>query len=154
MRKFKPVIFVLATLLTACGSPPLSKELQLKTDLEQMEALAESKKTSELMAYFDEDFRPDGGWTQKDIKRMLHFRFLKHKTVHITQVIKDTEWLSDDEVRVEVAAALGGTPITDITSISEARAQLMKFDVVLKRHDDHFKIKSVKWEHAYPTDFL
>ncbi len=153
--KFQNILILsLFLLLLGCGQAPLSKEQQLRQDLAQMEVLAEGKKTSELMAYFDESFRPDNGWSQKDIQRMLHFRFMKHKSVHITQVLKETEWLSDNEVRVEVAAALGGTPISDISAISEARAQLMKFDVVLQRHDDHFKIKSVKWQHAYPTDFL
>lgn len=148
------LIVTLSLVLLACGQAPLSKEQQLHQDLAQMEALAEAKKTSDLMDYFDESFQPENGWSLKDIQRMLHFRFMKHKTVHITQVVKETEWLSDNEVKVAIAAALGGTPISDITAISEARAQLMKFDVVLERYDDHFKIKSVKWQHAYPTDFL
>ncbi len=150
--KFLPLFALIV--VTACGNAPLSKEKQLKEDLTQMELLAESKKTSELMDYFDENFRPENGMSKKDIQRLLHFRFMKHKTVHITQVLKETQWLSDNEVKIEVVAALGGTPLTDLTTLSEARAQLLKFNVVLKRHDVHFKIKSAQWQHAYPTDFL
>ena len=145
---------VLIVLLAGCGSEPLSKEVQLQKDLDQMEVLAEAKKTSELMSYFHESFKPEGGWNKKDIQRMLHFRFLKHKTVHVTKVVKDIEWQSDDEVKVTVVAALAGSPIADLAKLTEARAQLMKFDVVLKREDAHFMVRSVQWAHAYPTDFL
>ncbi len=152
LRQILILCFVMT--LSACGGEPKSKALQLQADLDQMEALAEAKKTSDLMAFFHDGFKPDGGWSKKDIQRMLHFRFLKHKTVHISKVVKDIQWRSDNEVSVQVVAALAGSPITDLTTLTEARAQLMKFDVILVRADDHFLIRSVQWAHAYPTDFL
>ena len=148
------LFITVVVLLMRCGGEPMSKEIQLKTDLNQMESLAEAKKTSELMDYFHVSFKPEGGWNKQDIQRMLHFRFLKHKTVHISKVVKDIQWRSDNEVSVTVVAALGGSPMTDLTKLTEARAQLMKFEVVLTREDEHFMIRSVQWSHAFPTDFL
>lgn len=151
-KQFFIMIWVL--LLVACGGEPLNKEKQLTADLDQMEALAEAKKTSDLMDYFHDSFKPEGGWNKKDIQRMLHFRFMKHKTVHITKVVKDIDWRSDNEVHLVVVAAMAGSPIGDLTQLTGARAQLMKFEVLLVREDGQFLVRSVKWEHAYPTDFL
>lgn len=154
MTLHQKLILCIVMVIPACGGEPKSKALQLQADLDQMEVLAEAKKTSDLMNFFHDNFKPDGGWSKKDIQRMLHFRFLKHKTVHISKVVKDIQWRSDNEVSAQVVAALAGSPITDLTTLTEARAQLMKFDVLLIREDEHFLIRSVKWSHAYPTDFL
>ncbi|WP_154222632.1 hypothetical protein [Marinicella rhabdoformis] len=147
-------IVYMTLLLVSCGGEPLSKEKQLQADLDQMELLAEEKNTSDLMDYLDDRFKHEGGWNKKDIQRMLHFRFMKHKTVHITKVVKDIDWRSDNEVHLVVVAALAGSPIGDLTQLTGARAQLMKFEVLLVRNEGRFLVRSVKWAHAYPTDFI
>lgn len=141
-------------LLFACSAEPLPKEQQLNADITQLENLVKEKDTGGILDYLHPQFKTANGWSRIDLKRMLHIRFLRHKNIHLFYQVKNINWQNDDQVQVEIVAAMAGTDISSLTQIANSRADLVKFTADFKKHDGHYKIVNISWQPAYPNDFL
>ena len=141
-------------LISCSGEREASKEQVLSHSINQLEASFEARKLSDIVEYISEDYSDERGRNIKDIKRTIQLQLMRHKTLHVFTSIGDVQWKDDQNVTVQIAAAMGGKPMESASILTSVRADMVNFTVDFILEDEVYKVKSAIWRWARPSDFL
>ena len=141
--------------MTACGSRPRDPEAEVEAFITQVEKLTEARELGELKDLIDARYHDGHGFDKRRVVSILQIQFLKRQGIHVFSRILDLE--VDDpgkNATVELLSALAGRPLTGISGLKDARADLMRFRIKLIHDGDDWLIKRVDWSRARMSDFL
>ena len=141
--------------LSACSdNEELNKEQLLRQAIEQLELRFEQRKLGLIIEYISDNYQDERGRGLKDIKRAIQMQLMRHKSLYVFSTIKSIEWSDDENARVQLAAAMAGKPIENVSLLKSIRADMINFTLDFSLEEDKFKVKSATWKWAVPTDFL
>jgi hypothetical protein len=148
------VLFCLLNLLSCSSENAASKEQVLSQSISELEKRFEARNLSDIVEYVSENYQDEQGRTIRDIKRTIQVQLMRHKTLYVFTSIGDFTWHDDQNVTVQIAAAMAGKPIESASLLSSIRADMINFEVDFILEDEIYKVKSAVWRWANPSDFL
>ena len=132
---------VLATLGLATGCSRTPPEQALRETIAAMEAAAEARDSSALVANFAEDFAGPEGMDRDQFRRYLALIWLRNQDVGVTLGPLAVELVGQDRARVDfTAAARGGA------GLLPERAEVYQVSTGWRLEGDDWKLISVDWE--------
>ena len=151
------IICLLIVNLFACSNDEKKTKHQLlKQSINTLEQRFEDRKLNSIMEYVSKNYQDESGRKFKDIKRVVHLQLLRHKSLYIFSSINEVEWVEEGSIRVnvEIATAMAGKPIENVSLLRSLRADMIRFTVLFVLEDDVYKVESASWEWADPSDFI
>jgi len=149
------ILYLFFANLCSCSSgEKLTKQQLLKKSISELELRFEERKLGRILEYISENYQDESGRGLKDIKRAIHLQLLRHKSLYIFSTITDIEWLDESSASVQIATAMAGKPIKNVSLLESVRADMIKFVVLFVLEDNIYKVESASWEWADPSDFL
>ncbi|MCF6318382.1 MAG: hypothetical protein L3J83_03745 [Proteobacteria bacterium] len=148
------ILFFILTLVSCSSEQQLSKEQILLQSIAELEDRFEQRKLGKIVEYVSENYGDEQGRTIRDIKRAIQMQLMRHKSLYVFSTIKDIKWNGDENVQVEIAAAMGGKPMESASILTSIRADMIQFKVDFVLEDEVFKVKAATWTRANPSDFL
>ncbi|MFK8011789.1 MAG: hypothetical protein AB8B80_07100 [Marinicellaceae bacterium] len=148
------IIIFIVNLLSCSSDRPLSKEQVLSQSIDAIETRFESRNLSDIVEYVSESYQDERGRTIRDIKRTIQIQIMRHKSLYVLKSIGDVEWHDNENVSVQIAAAMAGKPIESVNLLKSIRADMINFNVDFVLEEDKFKVKSASWRWAKPQDFF
>jgi len=153
---FKLIMFFacVINLMSCSNDKPLSKEQILFQSINEIETRVESRHLSDIVEYISDNYQDHQGRTIRDIKRIIQIQIMRHKSLYVFTSYGEVNWHDDQNVTVQIAAAMGGKPIESVSVLTSIRADMINFTVDFILEDEIYKVKSAQWRWAKPSDFL
>lgn len=152
----KIIVFlcIIINLMSCSNDQAPTKEQILSQSINELESRFEARKLGDIVEYISEDYHDEHGRKLRDIKRAIQIQIMRHKTLYVFTSIGDVEWKNDQNVTVQIAAAMGGKPMQSASILTSVRADMVNFNVEFVLEEEIFKVKSATWKWARPHDFL
>ncbi len=156
MKNFTiPLILFLSLILCGCSNDePLTKRQRLLQSVAEIEKGFEDRVLGDVLKYISQAYHDQSNREFEDIKKVIHIQMLRHKSLHVFSNVKDIQWTDDKHATVEIVAAMGAKPIESVNILTSIKADMAKFTVDFVLENDIYKVKSVQWSWAEPSDFL
>ena len=148
------LFFFIISLMACSNEQAQTKEQVLSQSVNALETRFETRKLGDIIEYISEDYHDEQGRKLKDMKRIIQIQIMRHKTLYVFTSIGDVQWMDDQNVTIQIAAAMGGKPMESASILSSIRADMVNFSVDFVLEDEVFKVKSASWKWARPNDFL
>ena len=148
------LLFFIINLMACSSEQAQTKEQILSQSVSALETRFESRKLGDIVEFISANYHDEQGRKQKDIKRIIQIQIMRHKTLYVFTSIGDVQWTDDQNVTIQIAAAMGGKPMESASILSSVRADMINFIVDFVLEDEVFKVKSASWKWARPGDFL
>ena len=82
---------------------------------------------------------------------MVRGLFFRHKNIDLFRKIKDIRITGTNSASVEVFVAMAGRQMSDITSLTNFRASVYRFDLELVK-DSEWQVLEARWSRASAKD--
>jgi hypothetical protein len=140
----RAALFIIASLLSACGSGD-SPEAQVRRTIDTLETAAEARDVGDVMQVVSSDFRDAYGHGPEDIGRNLRGYFIANQSVHLLTRIGKIDFPASDEARLQMTVGMVGRE-ADAAAAWDLAADLYDFDVTLRREDGQWKVTYAEWQ--------
>ena len=144
---------LLLVAIGGCGERA-SPEQQIRALIEKAEQAAESRSSLDLMALVAADYLDADGRDHRQLSELLAIYLYRHRTIHLLVQVQRVELSGDRQARVVVYAAIAGSPIAGISRLRELHADLLRFDLGLRRQQEAWLVEHAAWRPANWQDFM
>jgi ketosteroid isomerase-like protein len=114
----------------AC-SDPQSPEAEVRAVIDALQAAAETRDASDVMAFVAADFRSAEGQGFDDLQRSLRGYFLAHQSIHLLTRIEALEFPVAGEAHVRLSVGMAGRPLE--AGAWELATDIEELQLVLRR---------------------
>ncbi|GMR06399.1 MAG: hypothetical protein BMS9Abin25_0992 [Gammaproteobacteria bacterium] len=155
---YKRFIILLASssifILSSCSQDTNSPEEQIRNLVSAMEAAVEQRSLDSVKELVDSEYNDEWNGSRRAALRALMFYFQGHQSIYLLTRISDIK-LNDDATAASVVVYVGmaGDPVEKSESLIDLKADLYRFDIMLKKDDDEWLVSSAKWERARAESF-
>lgn len=146
---------VIALLLaSACASEPESPEDAVRATLAAIESAAGERDAGGIGEHVSEAYADVRGNDKKAVLALATLHLMRNQAVYTLSRVASLELVAPDRAEARVHAALAGQPIPDPAALLTLRADLYRFDVVLREEEPGvWRVSSATWRPATLADF-
>jgi len=148
------LIVLFLTVLSCSTEQKLTKEQLLRQSIKELEIRFEERKLGQIVEYVSVSYQDEQGRDLKDIKQVIQLQLMRHKSLYVFSSINEINWIDDSNADVQITTAMAGKPIKSASILTSIRADMVKFDVRFVLEGEIYKVQSVIWSWAEPSDFL
>lgn len=148
-----PSMIAALVLAIACGRTEETPEDQVRRVLAALEAAAEARDVGALKDQLSESYKDAQGNDRRTALGLATGHFMRNRSVYVFSRVSAVEVTEPGYARAEALVALAGTPIKDLGSLPEVRADLYRFDLRLRDEKGAWRVISAAWQPATLSDF-
>jgi ribosome-binding factor A len=141
-------------LATACAPPPESPEAQVRTLFGKAREAAEQKDLATLRRAVSDRYTDAHGNDRRAVEGILRLQFLRHESIHLFTRVSTVVFPEPDRAEATVYVAMAGRPIAEAEALTRLKADLYRFDFVLAKEGEDWKVIHADWRPAELGDFL
>ncbi len=145
--------FWLLLSLVGCADPKSAEE-QIRQMVAQGEAAVEAGSLTEVGSLISEDYRDEAGRTRRALEQLVAAYLLRHRSIHLLIQIHQIELEASDDARMTLYVAMAGRPLAEAGQLLTVRADLLRFDLELRREEGQWRVTTSRWRRASREDFL
>jgi hypothetical protein len=150
MRK----LVIAAILVLACSAEPPSPEDAVRETLAAIESAAGERDAGAIGEHVSEAYRDARGNDKRAVLALATLHLMRNQAVYTLSRVASLELVTPDRAEARVYAALAGQPIPDPAALLTLRADLYRFDVVLREEQPGvWRVDSASWRPATLADF-
>jgi hypothetical protein len=112
--------------------------------IEQVELAAEARDTGELMEHISAEYRDAYGQGRDELSRYVRGYFVANQSIHLLTRVQQLDFTTDDEARAIVQVGMAARE-AEANGDWNLAADVVEFDVVLRRDDDGWKVTRAEW---------
>ena len=151
---FHAILFILILLCCFSCSNDQTPGSIVKSYVDSIEEAAESRNARKVRSLIAKNYRDENKRTEKDISMVVSSYLLRNKSIHILKKISEVEQRSANSISAVILAAISGTQISDVSSLTGMNADIYWFEIVIVDEDGTWKLASASWRQALVSDFL
>lgn len=145
---------LLATVVAlACQRDEPTAHDRVLATLAGAEKAAEAGDAGLLKSRISESYRDASGRDKQAVAAIVGLQLLQQRSVHLLTRVVSLEIGPPAEARAEVLVAMAGSPIDGPELLAGVRADLYRFDLVLRDEDGVWGVVSAAWRPAALDDF-
>jgi len=124
----------------------MDAEQQIGRTISEFESAVEAGSVKQAADWLDSAYSDKRHQTKRAATATLFAYMRRHRNIHLFSVIQQIE-LDDAglSAKVVVQLALSGVPVNSKKTLYSIKADLYRFDLVLKHTDDQWLIHSARW---------
>ncbi len=156
-KKLRTATFALlvSILFAGCGSGEEdSPEAQLARFVAAGKEAAEARSLERIGELISVDYRDEAGRDKRMLLRLTTVYFLRNKNIYLLTRIRNINLPDENAARLTVFVAMAGTPVVDSQALLNIRADLFRFDFMVKKEDGDWQLEGAAWRPARKEDFL
>jgi len=155
INKNKIVILYISIIffLSSCAEKTLLPEEEIKAYISAAKQSAESRSHNDLADLISEHYQDQKSLNKKKIASLARAYFFRHKNIHLFTKLDSINFQKDKEAFVVVYVAMAGTAITDVNMLSNLRARIYRFELLLIKNNE-WLLQQARWSPAKLTDIL
>ena len=139
--------------IAGCADPE-SPEQQIRQMVEQGEAAVEEGAYSEIKSLISESYLDKAGRNRRALAQLVAGYMLRHGSIHLLTQIDRIEIQGPEDALLSLYVAMAARPLQEAGQLLSVRADLLRFDLVLRREDGQWRVISGQWRRASREDFL
>jgi hypothetical protein len=146
IRKALIVFFLaIALLLWLFLDSESSAEDQLRQYIENGVTAAENRSAADLADLIHDNYLDPRGNNKNQLTQLLRLYFFRNKNIYLFTKLGEINFLSDNRAQVNLHVAMAATAISDITALSNLRAQIYEFELQLIKQEE-WLLREAKWK--------
>lgn len=162
IRKFSPhhntgfcilCSFLFCCTLLSCSENTVTPEDEIRQYIEAGKIAAEKRSHNDLSDLIDENYRDHKGLNKNQITKMARAYFFTHKNIHLYTQIESIELQDKNRAFVILNAAMAGSRISNISSLTKIGARVYKFELQLIK-DNEWLLQQATWKRINLKDLL
>ena len=114
----------------------------------------ESRDALAVRKFISEHYMDDGRRDRRALVALTMGYFLRHKNIHLFTQISEIKFPVPDKARVQLYAAMTGSPATGAQPLLDIRADLYQFDLMLRKESGEWLLQKARWQRTSIDDFL
>jgi len=149
MRQFnlKTFLFVITQLLLISSCSQAPAELQIRSQMENMQQAITDKSLSRFMSYFTKNFKGNKTLTRNDLRRLIFFQFQRNRNIETYKWQADIN-IENDIAEVEIYVVVSGSNKT-----LPERGRVYTITSIWEKRDDSWLINSAKWTDTISNNY-
>lgn len=158
MRKNNPLYSpthwtgIVITLLMFGCSEPTPPEQQVREYVEHVVSAVENRKPGQFKDLIDDTYQDSRGHDKTALSRVALAYLLGNNNINIFTQIEAIHFPTPEQADVRLYAGMTATPVHDLGSFLNLRAELFEFELRLIRRDDEWLLNSARWKRVYEQD--
>jgi len=152
-RALATLALLAAALGVACQRDAPTAQEQVLATFTRAEEAAESGEVGLVGSQISEAYRDPAGNDKQAIEGLLALHVLRQRRLHLLTRVVSLEIATPDEARAEVLVAMAAAPVDDPGLLTGVRADLYRFELVLRDEDGAWRVVSAQWRPAALDDF-
>jgi hypothetical protein len=153
MYKLSALSFVLiiTLLINACSTAPLTREDEIALTIDSAVEAVENRSASDFSEFIDPNYLDAKGLKKSSLIKMVRLYFFRNKKIFLLTKLKEIEFLTENKALVTLHVAMAGSHISGIIALTNLRASVHRFDLVLVKHEN-WLLRSASWRSASIVD--
>lgn len=139
-------------LALSCGGDVEAPEARVREALAALEAAVEARDVAAIRERISDAYRDAEGRDERALAGLATFHFMRNQAVYALVRVHAIEFPAPDRARVEAVVALAGTPIDDVESLLDVRADLHRMTAELVDEDGSWRVVAAAWRPAALAD--
>ena len=139
--------------IAGCADPE-SPEQQIRQMVDQGEAAVEEGAHSEIKSLISDSYLDEAGRNRRALAQLVAGYMLRHGSIHLLTQIDRIEIQGPEDALLSLYVAMAARPLQEAGQLLSVRADLLRFDLVLRREDGQWRVISGQWRRASREDFL
>jgi hypothetical protein len=124
----------------------------VRAALAALEAAVEARDVAAIRERISDAYRDAEGRDERALAGLATFHFMRNQAVYALVRVHAIEFPAPDRARVEAVVALAGTPIDDVESLLDVRADLHRMAAELADEDGSWRVAAAAWRPAALAD--
>jgi hypothetical protein len=137
----------------ACARDTATPEDRVRAVLDALVEGARNRDAAALKEHVSESYADGRGHDKRKLTQLAAFHFLRNSSIHLLSRVRAVELAAPDEARAQVAVALAGRPISGPAALPGLRADLYRFEFVLREEGGAWRVTRAEWEPGSLLDF-
>lgn len=138
---------------TACA-PPEPPEAQVRALFDKARKAAEQKDLATLRRAVSERYADAHGNDRRTLEGILRVQFLRHESIHLFTRVSTVVFPEPERAEATVYVAMAGRPIAAAEALARLKADLYRFDFVLAKEGEDWRVIRADWRPAELGDFV
>lgn len=151
------VAIVLATgvLATGCSKKKVDPEQEIRETVMLAAKAATERDLKVLKSLVASEYKDSRGQDKQSVVGTLNIYYLRRSgDLYVVPQITDLKVIGEDRAEVAVVAALARTPVKVVEELEGVRADIVRFDLKMKRGEDQWLVTAAEYSRAGLGDLL
>lgn len=148
------VLGVAVLIAVGCAPAPESPESQVRALFGQAREAAEQKDLATLRRAVSDRYEDAHGHDKRAVEGILRLQFLRHESIHLFTRVSAVVFPEPDRAQATVYVAMAGRPIPEAEALMRLKADFYRFDFVLAKEGEDWKVIRADWRPADLGDFV
>lgn len=145
------LLVTLALLASSCEKPnPVQEVMDLIQVVERLVQVGDVEGVAERVS---DDYRDDRGYDKRAIQGILAMT-MRDREIHLWKRVERIDVVEPGRVEALVFIAVAAQPILGPDKLANLQAELLRFDAVVVKEDDAWRVVAARWSDATLIDFL
>lgn len=150
-------LLAVATLALAagCSKKTVDPEQEIRETVMLAAKAATERELKVLKSLVASEYKDSRGQDKQSVVGTLNIYYLRRSgDLYVVPQITDLKVIGEDRAEVAVVAALARTPVKVVEELEGVRADIVRFDLKMKRGDDHWLVTGAEYSRARLGDLL
>jgi hypothetical protein len=151
-------ILLVTTLLLGCSARQESveedPEAQIRALITQATQAIESRDLEATMNFVSDRYLDRRSQDKGRLRALLGYLFKNQRTLHLSLLVKEIEFPSDERASLTLYAAMVGTPVQSEEEFLLGRFDFYRFELELAQEEVGWRLVSAQWRRANRSDLF